>query len=879
VAESNNQIITKNFKFRELKVYASTEWLADNKKKYRQVFDRGETAYIYAELSFYNKMFDVDFWEVSIVMKCFSLQKGRKKEICNLSFKRKVSKYDNVVYVREGWGNKNPGAFWKKGTYYWEAWIDGEREATKYFYIEEGESPIGIDNNPYLSLESLKLYEGPYDDVPEDDRTYYRSYSSEETRYIYTEVILRNMNQGKPWQCELFIKFYNGARELKGVVVRLQTIKKEEDFVQMTAGWGSNIKGSWRPGFYTAEIIFMDYVLGIVSFQVGDQFEEGSTNVIIPNKHANLFLQPVIDHEHKSFEELLEGLDILIGLNKIKQQVRDHAKYIQYLQLRQSMGIPENEQVVVHSVFIGNPGTGKTTVAKMMGKLYKKMGILSKGHVHEVDRVDLVGEYIGQTAPKVRDAIETAKGGVLFIDEAYSLARSQDDSKDFGREVIEILVKEMSNGSGDLAVIVAGYPKEMKHFLDSNPGLKSRFKLYYEFEDYLPQELSRIAEFACREKSVRLSKEAKELVDKIIVNSYRDRDRSFGNARFVHDLIEKSKQYLAIRVMSKDKLEDLTEEILGTIELEDVQRVKLIEARQYPDIPIDYNLLEESYKELDALIGIANVKKEIRELANLVAFYKESGRNVLNHFSLHTLFIGNPGTGKTTVARILTKIYKALGILERGHIIETDRQGLVAGYVGQTAIKTAERIDESMGGVLFIDEAYALTSQSLANYADYGNEAIQTLLKRMEDDRGKFFVFAAGYPDNMESFLKSNPGLKSRFDQALKFEDYSPGELTEIAITMFTEMGYTLSPKASEHINQYLAFIHKYRDKYFGNARTVRNVVNDAIKQHNLRFSDMTIEDRKNHNQNQIIYDDVKHLQLTTDQFVFNRKTIGFNAR
>ena len=136
----------------------------------------------------------------------------------------------------------------------------------------------------------------------------------------------------------------------------------------------------------------------------------------------------------------------------------------------------------------------------MMGKLYFKMGLLSKGHVHEVDRVDLVGEYIGQTAPKVKEAIEKARGGVLFIDEAYSLARSNDDTKDFGREVIEILVKELSNGPGNLAVIVAGYPQEMEHFLNSNPGLKSRFKLFFEFDDYLPQQLIEISEYACKGK-------------------------------------------------------------------------------------------------------------------------------------------------------------------------------------------------------------------------------------------------------------------------------------------------------------------------------------------------------------------------------------------
>jgi SpoVK/Ycf46/Vps4 family AAA+-type ATPase len=197
-------------------------------------------------------------------------------------------------------------------------------------------------------------------------------------------------------------------------------------------------------------------------------------------------------------------------------KVRDHAKYIQFLQLRRDKGFDEKEQINVHSVFTGNPGTGKTTVAQMMGRLYKKMGLLSKGHVHEVDRVDLVGEYIGQTAPKVKEAIEKARGGVLFIDEAYSLARSNDDTKDFGREVVEILVKEMSNGVGDLAVIVAGYPKEMKHFIDSNPGLKSRFKLFFEFADYLPQELAQIADYACLEKTVVLSPAAKRRIEDIM---------------------------------------------------------------------------------------------------------------------------------------------------------------------------------------------------------------------------------------------------------------------------------------------------------------------------------------------------------------------------
>lgn len=865
----------KKFKFKELRVYSSTEWLADNKKKYRQVFDRNETTYIYAELSFYNKLFDEQDWEIDVEIKCFSLKKGRK-ELCSLPFRRKVSKYDNIVYIREGWGNKNEGAFWKKGTYYWEAWIENEKVATKYFYIEDAGKDILPGDNPYLEVQSLKLYEGPYDDVIEDERIYYKRFSSEETRYIYVEITLRNIFQSKSWQCELFTKFYNDARELKGQVVRLQRIEKKDELIKITAGWGSNVKGSWRKDRYSAEIVFMDRLLAVVPFEIGEEFDEGIAGVLLPNRQAPVLLTSEDDYD-QTFEQVMARLDNLIGLTAIKKQVRNHAKYIQFLQLRKEKGFEEKEEINVHSVFIGNPGTGKTTVAGMMGRLYKKMGLLTKGHVHEVDRVDLVGEYIGQTAPKVKEAIEKARGGVLFIDEAYALARSNDDSKDFGREVIEILVKEMSNGKGDFAVIVAGYPKEMKHFLDSNPGLKSRFKLYFEFADYLPQELSHIADYACSEKGVKLTREAKIKIEDIIINAYRTRDRSFGNARFVFDLIEKGKINLGLRAMSQDNPRSLDKEQLSVIELGDIKKIEMKPKRDLPNIPVDEPLLDESMEELNRLIGMDKIKSQINELVRLVRFYRETEKDVLNNFFLHTVFIGNPGTGKTTVARILTKIYKALGILERGHMVETDRQGLVAGYVGQTAIKTAEKIDESMGGVLFIDEAYALTMKTSGGQGDFGDEAIQTLLKRMEDHRGEFFVFVAGYPDNMEAFLKANPGLNSRFDKVLKFEDYAPNELFDIAMLMLNEHGLIPNPEAEEHLKKYLTFVYEYRDKYFGNARTVRSIVHEAIKNQNLRLAGLPPKERQEIPQNILTLEDVATFKMDKNSFVFNKKTIGFS--
>jgi SpoVK/Ycf46/Vps4 family AAA+-type ATPase len=862
----------KKFRFRELKTYASTEWLADNRKKYRQVFDRWETSYVYAELSFYNKLFDVEEWDVEVELRCFLVKKA-KKELCVLPFKRKVSKYDNIVYIREGWGNKTEGIFWKKGTYVWEAYIDGEKVGAKYFYVEDAGQYANKKINPYIEIHSFKLYEGPYDDLMEDDRQYYKTFNGAETRYIYAELLLKNIHFDKLWQCELFVKFYNDARELKGQVIRLQKIERKDEYLKISAGWGSNVKGSWRKDRYTCELVFMDNLMAAIPFEVGDIFENGTPPVYLPDRSGPVIFAPVEDMED-SFEDVMSKMDALVGLTEIKQKVREHARYIQFLQLRKDQGFEEKETINIHSVFSGNPGTGKTSVAKMMGRLYRKMGLLSRGHVHNVDRVDLVGEYIGQTAPKVKDAIERARGGVLFIDEAYALARSVEDTKDFGREVIEILVKEMSDGPGDLAVIVAGYPKEMSKFLGSNPGLKSRFGHHFEFSDYLPQELSLIAWYACREKEVKLSTEAKARLDDIIVNAYRDRDRTFGNARFVFDLIEKAKIQLGLRVMGMPEPHLLDRAQLETITGEDISRIEIKPGRELPHIPIDEDLLQESITELNRLIGLGKVKEQIIEHVRLVRYYRETSRDVLNSFFLHTVLIGNPGTGKTTVARILTKIYKALGILERGHMVETDRQGLVAGFVGQTAIKTAEKIDEAMGGVLFIDEAYSLTQKSTGN--DFGDEAIQTILKRMEDKRGQFFVFVAGYPDNMEAFMKANPGLSSRFDKVLKFEDYSSHELLKIALLMLEEKGIIPSPDAEEHLTAYFEFVHNYRDKYFGNARTVRQVVIEAIKNQNLRLAALTPDERENVSSNVLLLEDVINFKLDTSGFIFTKKGIGF---
>ena len=832
MSESTQLTQVDLFKYKDLKVYSSTEWLAGNRKKYRQVFEQSQLTYVYAELSIINKSYEQEAWQVDVQLKCFRLDQ-QKSEVCNLEISRTISKHDHLAYIREGWGQKEEGAFWKKGKYCWEAYIDGRKLATKYFYIEDLKPFFQGAPHELLKVDSIEYFEGNYDQNSNgNDRTYYIEFPDFDTRYVFVELSLENQLSSLDWYSELFIRFYNESRELKGEVVRLQKMKAGEEELQLTAGWGSNVKGSWRKGKYSVEVVFQDIMIAQSSFLIGSEFKEGDSELNVPepqqSKKSGLLTRTLTGAE--AFDQLNQ----MVGLRNVKKQISEHTRYIKFLQLRQERGFSESDYMGLHSVFIGNPGTGKTSVARLLGAIYHHMGLLEKGHVHEVDRVDLIGEYIGQTAPKVKEAFEKAKGGVLFIDEAYSLARNNEDSKDFGREVIELLVKEMSSPDCSFMVVVAGYPNEMNSFIASNPGLGSRFKYYYNFEDYSLSELHKILDVFCLRYEVDLTPSAKDALHEIIQEDYRKRSLSFGNARYIAQLLEKAKINLGIRLMNTSRAKEVTDDELSQITLQDIRKIKAHNTFKSENLEVDEVLLQDAMKRLNELIGLDEIKERISQLVDVIRYRSTNQRGVTGNSNLHSVLVGNPGTGKTTVARILADIYKALGVLEKGHIVETDRQGLVAGFVGQTAIKTAKVVEQAMGGVLFIDEAYALSKTGASN--DFGDEAIQVLLKKMEDHRGKFATIVAGYPDEMERFLSTNPGLKSRFDHHIHFKDFDLDELTAIAHSFAKTEGYRFSTEASTVLKDQLSDEFERKNKYFGNARRVRQYLDEIIKQQSIRL-------------------------------------------
>lgn len=547
------------------------------------------------------------------------------------------------------------------------------------------------------------------------------------------------------------------------------------------------------------------------------------------------------ERKSESLEEALNKLNNLIGLEGVKKEIDRIVRLIKYAKNRNEiLNIDKEPKLSYHFAFLGNPGTGKTTVARLIGDIFYYLGILEKGHIVEVDRSDIVGRFIGETAKLTKKAIDKAMGGILFIDEAYSLAKGGENSNDYGKEAIETLLKAMEDNRGKFTVIFAGYTKEMKNLINMNPGLQSRINLMINFDDYSDDELTEIAESIAHEEYYKLSEDGKKaFVERI---SHEKVDENFANARAVRNLIEEAVREKAFRTgdetASEEELTTLTSEDFGV----DLSFTARDNVKKYEN-------------ELENLVGLEDVKKLIKNILDnveLIHRKKEMGIKC-EDISLNMIFSGNPGTGKTTVARIVGKILKAMGILKKGHMVEVTRSDLVGQYVGQTGPKTLAKIKEAYGGILFIDEAYSLNSGS---ESDFGSEAIATLIKEMEDNRDKLIVIMAGYTKEMKELMNVNPGLESRIKFNIEFNDYSGEELFKIFRSLCKKEKYKISHNAYKKLKEDFDEIAQQKGRNFGNGRLVRKYFE------NIKMTQATRIIRENINDKEEI------LKITIDDII-----------
>jgi len=512
----------------------------------------------------------------------------------------------------------------------------------------------------------------------------------------------------------------------------------------------------------------------------------------------------------------LSKLNELIGMQSVKDQINAFVRRAEmnkavsdcrYISRIDPQPITAPASLNMHFVLTGNPGTGKTTVAKLIGEILYDLGYLRGGHTVKVTRADLVAGYVGQTAIQTRKYIEEAMGGVLFVDEAYMLKRKDDTGNDFGQEAIDTILEAMSDRAGQFSVIVAGYPKEMQSFLSSNPGLPRRFNKEIRIEDYSPSEMMEIFDFNLRRKQFGMGEEDHASMSAFMENWFRSRDENWGNAGNIEKLIDSMYENWCVRSGERN------ESGHPIITLSDI-----------PDnLQIHNKPITEAKKgavdALNNLIGLSSVKERINELRRKIAF---EGKTEPGHY----IFAGNPGTGKTTVARLLGDIFCSIGVLRRGHVVEVSREDLVSEHVGGTAKKTKAIIEKALDGVLFIDEAYRLFETGTDH--NYGQEAVDTLVAMMENNRNSLCVICAGYPVPMANFMNSNVGFKSRFNGTILFEDYSPDEMIQI-LCKFADDIFLLTPEYKNASKQVFELWAENKRPDFGNGRDVRKYF-DASK-------------------------------------------------
>jgi ATPases of the AAA+ class len=525
-------------------------------------------------------------------------------------------------------------------------------------------------------------------------------------------------------------------------------------------------------------------------------------------------------------ESALDQINNLYGLASVKKTIATIISSVDINKKRVAQGM-KPLSISLHSLFLGNPGTGKTTVARLLGKALYENGIVKNKNFIEVSRDDLVSDVIGGSEKLTKGFLEKATGGILFIDEAYSLYSTS--SNDFGSEVVATLIKYMEDHRDDIMIIFAGYTDKMQNFINMNPGMKSRIPYTFNFEDYTPEEIANMGYDDLVEQQSTVNEDKYK---KIVATQY-EQSTDQSNARWVRNFNKKLLLIAGERIVAENSsnLSEITDadldKMLGGNKEEKEKHVK------------------ELLQKLDNLTGLNNVKSEVNTLIKEAQVDQKLAENGLSKPSYNMVFEGNPGTGKTTVAEIIGKLFYNLGILPSPIVKTVDRSDLVGMYQGETSVKTKGVLEESVGGVLFVDEAYQLMDDKP------GKEAIEAMLTSLENYRGKMVFIFAGYTDLMEKFLDANPGLRSRVQKTITFPDYSEDEIATMVENNLTKK-WQVNSKNLDWIVKKIFENEAAKDKQ-SNGRWARNFVEKLESKQKVYLIDNDVPD----DQLKFISDDV----------------------
>ncbi|GAA4298377.1 hypothetical protein GCM10023178_02150 [Actinomadura luteofluorescens] len=511
----------------------------------------------------------------------------------------------------------------------------------------------------------------------------------------------------------------------------------------------------------------------------------------------------------------LAELATCVGITSVKREISTLVVEAKATQLRQEAGLGHNTSSR-HLVFTGNPGTGKSTVARIVGRLYNELGMLGSGHLVEVNPRDLIGSPYEQSSSKARQLIQKSAGGVLLVSDAHEIDPADSEA---GREAINTLIAAIK-ANPDQVILVR---EKIEDLLRSSPILTQLFTQIISFPDLTEHELAEVFATRAAAAGFRLGEGVLDHIYTLISQTPKGRRRN--NARIAIDLLDRTIARQSHRVLMS-----------GDPDSDDALNLLLVGDLPEQLIPTTLAAVSgDPLAQIHRLIGLDKIKAEIDLLiAEVKANQMRRTAGAPSPLpARHMAFAGNPGTAKTTVARLVAAVYAQLGLLSSGHLVEVSRADLVAEFIGQTAPKVRATVERALGGVLFIDEAYSLVAGG-SDQRDFGHEAVAELLRLMEEYRSDLVVIVAGYENQMADLLESNPGLASRFPKVLHFPDYSNEELVEIFTVMSEDAGLILEPGAVEGVRLLLRGIHQ--EARHGNARFMRNILERAVAIQSMRI-------------------------------------------
>ena len=566
--------------------------------------------------------------------------------------------------------------------------------------------------------------------------------------------------------------------------------------------------------------LLIDKMVERMSYRVVNDVDE-----LFPSKEKLMTLSPedVPQAEVGRYEESMSKLNQLVGLKKLKYNIETHLNLVRFAHLRQQHGL-QVSMPPLHMIFAGNPGTGKTTVAGLLGEIYASLGILKTGHVIKADRKTLVGQYIGDTEENTKRALQQAHGNILFIDEAYALVGDPDDKRDYGPKVLDCLLDELGKENSDMIIIMAGYPDEMERLLKFNKGLQSRFPYTFHFEDYTESELLEIAVKTAENSGYSFSEEAyerlRELVHREVTQRAKKEDKHFGNARYITRLIStRIIPNMSRRVLASMDVE-ASPQVLSRIEAEDIPMKS-----EETDFTIDEAMITRTLAELDALTGREEIKRTLHDLVTLARTRQQAGEELSYTIPLHWTFTGPTGTGKSSVAKLLAQLLHAF------HLISSDRmtQLRMPLTMHNTWSYDVDRLlrdtmKQAGQGLLFID-----LDDVAGTHIDI--QWLRCKLTSLTAEMPGSYAFVIAVDD---ARLQTQPIDMPLSTSVIHFQNYTQDELMSILNQRLTKAGFRLSSDAEEEIrNRIMNLCEKH--SALANARTIKHICTAITAEAQLR--------------------------------------------